>query len=162
MVGVNPDYYSLHNTFLSNQQKQEVEMWFQLPGYVMSYVFCLTAMLQSYYDFHWLYIIIISVVVNLIIGFLNWYLYSYTLTNLLYVSFFRTIPLLIVGILTAILLIIKSSYALAILSLLSPFNPFPPHIIEYAILSRKYKMHPKYAFFKKFHNFHFIFEDLKQ
>ncbi|MDP2990818.1 MAG: hypothetical protein Q8O57_09680 [Kiritimatiellota bacterium] len=36
---------------------------------------------------------------------------------------------------------------------------FEPHMLIYSILSHKYGMHPKYAFFKRIYGYEFPFEE---
>jgi hypothetical protein len=62
-------------------------------------------------------------------------------------------------------LVSKSSYVLAFIVVLSLFGLLAPfgllHLISYSYLSKKYKMNPQYAFFKRFYNFRFPFEEVR-
>ena len=85
--------------------------------------------------------------------------------NALYVNILLnnliTLTLRIAGI---VILVSKGNYILAIAVLLSFFGfltPFEPHLTLYVYLSKKYKMNPQYAFFKRFYNFKFPFEEVR-
>lgn len=153
--------YSLNNTYLSPAEKQEVELWFQLPGNVMLYAFIITAVYSIYYPLSWSKIIGISLVVNIIIGILNWYFYNKKFIYNLYLTILHSWILYLVGIGAAIFLFFKGEIILAIISLVAPFGLLAfaePHLFFYSLLAKKYKMHPKFAFFKKEYGHKFPFE----
>ena len=153
--------YRLDNSYLTQQQKMQVELWFQFPGTIMFISICI-CMLYSAFNFMPLKLTIgIPIVLDLIVGLMNW---SANLRKV-YTTFFLTIghnfvlwglTLVTIGILiyngqylySAIVLVGK----LGLLSLLSS------SMYVYTILSRKYKMHTKWVFFKRFYSIDFPFE----
>lgn len=157
--------YLLNNNYLNPAEKQEVELWSQLPGNIMLYAFVIVAIYSVYNSLSWGKIIGIPLVVNIVSGILNWYFYNKRLTYNLYLTVFHSWTLYLVGIGAAIFLFFKGAITLAIISLLAPFGLLAfaePHIFLYSILAKKYKMHPKFAFFKREYGYTFPFEgDLK-
>jgi hypothetical protein len=66
--------YTLENTYLSKEEKTEVELWFQLPGNMMVYSYLIVVTWSAAYgQLNWSIIIGIPVVVNIIVGLLNWH-----------------------------------------------------------------------------------------
>lgn len=128
----------------------------------MLYAFVITAIYSVYNSLPWSKIIGIPLVANVIIGILNWYLYNKKLTYLLHLTVLHSWTLFLVGIGTAIFLFFKGAIILAIISLLAPFGLLAfaePHLFFYNMLAKKYKMHPKFAFFKKEYGYKFPFEE---
>lgn len=153
--------YSLDNQYLNYYEKQEVEMWFQLPGNFFLLVFWLTSILHVYYGFHWSYIFIVPMITDVVVGIINWYLYPKRLILYLYRSIFHNFVLYAIAIATCIFLILHGSYVFAVLTIIARFGVLTflePHLFFYSFLSRNYKMHPKYAFFKRHYNHEFPFE----
>ncbi|MDP3043467.1 MAG: hypothetical protein Q8N21_03620 [bacterium] len=154
--------YSLNNTYLNSAEKQEVELWFQLPGNIMFYTFIIVAIYSIYNPLAWSKIISTPIVVNIIIGILNWYYYNKKLTYNLYLTILHGWVLYLVGIGSAIFLFFQGAIILGIISLVYPFGLLSfaeLHMIVYSILSKKYGMHPKFAFFKKEYGYKFPFEE---
>jgi len=157
--------YALGNTYLDKNEKLEVEMWYQFPGNVMIYTFFVIAILSVFYQLSWGYIIGIPIAVNLAVGIINWFFYNKRIIYSLYLTLLHSWVLYLAGFGTAAFLFFKSSYILAIIALLAPFGIFAftePHLLFYSILARKYRMHPKYAFFKRKYNHTFPFEEERQ
>lgn len=159
----NANVYSLNNTYLNPAEKQEVELWFQLPGNVMLYAFVITAIWSVVVEpLSWSKIIGIPLVINVIVGLLNWYFYKKDLVYKLYLTFLHSWVLYLVGFGAAAFLFYRGAIALAIISLVAPFGILAivePSIYFYSILAKKYRMHPKFAFFKKEYNHKFPFEE---
>lgn len=156
--------YTLDNPYLSQEAKNEMEMWYQLPGNIMTYAFVLVAIWNVVVEpLRWSIIIGIPLMINVIIGLFNWYFYNKNLVRKCYLTFLHRWMLILVGITAASFLFYKDAIALAILSLLAPFGLLSPaelHMFLYAILANKYRMHPKYAFFKRFYGHVFTFEEV--
>lgn len=162
MKNIEGQIYNLNNQYLSKEEKQEVELWFQLPSEFTSISFYIMAILWVVYGFSWIYIVIIPLSFNIVIAIFNWFFYNKRLTYILYLTFLHSVVGYIFGFGTAIFLFINHSYVLMVISLLFPFGI--PSLIEpsilliYPILSRKYGVHPKYAFFKRIYGYTFPFE----
>lgn len=156
--------YTLGNTYLSKEEKTEVELWFQLPGNVMFYSFVIAAIWSvAVGPLRWSKIIGIPLAVNVIVGLLNWHFYNKNFMHKLYLTFLHSWILYLVGFGAATFLFFNGAIALAILSLVAPFGLLAfaePHILFYSILAKKYRMHPKYAFFKRFYGYEFPFEEV--
>jgi len=154
--------YALDNPYLNREEKQEVEMWYQLPGNVMILTFFIVAILSVFYHFSWKLVIGIPIGINILIGIINWFFYKKRLVYSLYLTVLHSWILYLAGFSTAVFLFFKGSYIFAIIVLLAPFGIFAfaePHLFFYSILARKYRIHPKYAFFKKEYNYTFPFEE---
>jgi hypothetical protein len=158
----NAKVYSLNNLYLTPQEKQEVELWFQFPGKVMFYAFVITAIYSIFNPLPWKEIIGIPLVVNIIVGIWNWYFYKKNFVYKLYLTILHSWVLYFVGIGAAIFLFFKGAIILAIISLFAPFGLLAlvqPSIYLYSILAQRYHMHPKFAFFKKEYGHTFPFEE---
>lgn len=154
--------YALDNPYLNKDEKLEVEMWYQLPGNVMILTFFITAILSVFYSFSWKFVIGIPIGINILIGIINWFLYNKRLVYSLYLTVFHSWVLYLAGFSIAAFLFFKGSYIFAIIALLAPFGIFAfaePHLFFYSLLARKYRMHPKYVFFKREYNYTFPFEE---
>jgi len=158
--------YTLGNTYLSKEDKTEVELWFQLPGNVMLYAFVIVAIWSVVVGpLPWSKIIGIPLAVNVIVGLLNWYFYNKNFVYKLYLTFLHSWTLYLVGFGAAAFLFFKEAIALAIISLVAPFGLLAfaePHLFFYSTLAKKYGMHPKYAFFKRFYGYEFPFEEAEK
>ena len=153
--------YSLNNAYLTTQEKQEVELWYQFPGNVMLWAFVITAIYSVYSPLSWSKIIAVPLSANAIVGIWNWYFYKKNLIYKLYLTVFHSWILYLVGFGAAAFLFFKGAIVLAIISAIAPFGLLAlvePSIYIYSILAQKYHMHPKFAFFKKEHNHTFQFE----
>jgi hypothetical protein len=157
--------YTLGNTYLCKEDKREVEFWYQLPGHIMLYSFVIAAIWSvAVGPLSWSKIICIPLAVNIIVGLLNWRFYNRAFLYKLYLTILHSWVLYLVGFGTAAFLFFKGAIALAIISLVAPFGLLAfaePHILIYAALAKKYRMHPKYAFFKRFYRYEFPFEEAK-
>ena len=153
--------YSLNNYYLTSLEKQEVELWYQLPGNIMLYAFVITAVCSVYNPIPWSKIIGIPLIVSFVVGIFNWYFYNKKLVYNLYLTVLHSWVLYLVGIGAAIFLFFKGAIVLAVISLVAPFGLLAivePSIYFYSLLAHRYKMHPKFAFFKKEYDHVFPFE----
>jgi hypothetical protein len=81
--------------------------------------------------------------------------------KLLFIRIFHSIILHAIAIATCIFLIIHGSHVFAALAIIVRFGVLSflePHLFFYSLLSRKYNMHPKYVFFKRYYHYEFPFE----
>jgi hypothetical protein len=156
--------YTLENTYLSKEEKTEVELWFQLPGNMMVYSYLIVVTwFAAYGQLNWSIIIGIPVVVNIIVGLLNWHFNNKIFVFKLYITILHSWILHLVSFGVAAFLFYKGLILLAIISLVAPFGLLAfvePHLLFYSILAKKYRMHPKYAFFKRFYRYEFPFEEV--
>ena len=153
--------YSLNNSYLNSAEKQEVELWYQLPGNVMLWAFVITAIYSVYNRLPWSEIIGIPLLANVVVGVWNWYFYKKNFVYKLYLAVLHSWVLYLIGFDAAVFLFLKGSVALAIISVIAPFGLLAivePSIYLYFILAQKYRMHPKFAFFKKEYGRTFPFE----
>lgn len=154
--------YLLNNSYLTLDEKQEVEFWFQLPGDIMLYAFLIIAVWSATIKhLSWGTIIGIPLAVNVAVCLVNWYFYNKNLVYKLYLTFLHRLILYLVSFGVAVFLFFKGAILLAIISLVTPFGLFvffEPSNYLYPILSTKYRMHPKFAFFKKEYGRSFPFE----
>lgn len=154
--------YSLNNSYLNIAEKREVELWFQLPGEIMFYTIIIASIYSVYNPLSLMKILVISILINIVVGILNWYFYNKKLTLFLYLTIFHSYILYLVGIIAGIFLFFKGLIILGIISILYPFGPLSfieLHMLAYSILAKKYRMHPKFAFFKKEYGKSFPFEE---
>lgn len=153
--------YSLNSPYLTSAEKQEVELWYQLPGNVMLWTFVITAIYSVYNPLPWSEIIGIPLLANVVVGIWNWYFYKKNFVYKLYLTILHSWVLYLVSFSAAFFLFVKGSVALAIISVIAPFGLLKivePSIYLYSIFAQKYRMHPKFAFFKKEYGHTFPFE----
>lgn len=154
--------YTLGNTYLSQEQKMEVEHWFQFPGNI-GLVTMLACLVYSVYSpLSWYWIIGIPLIANCLFGIANWLVYSRKFLKGVYLSIFHNFVLWMLTIIAIILLVINGAYIKALLAFflkLFLIAFFEPHMLIYSFLSRKYQMHPKYAFFRRIYGHEFPFEE---
>ena len=154
--------YSLNNPYLSQDDKVEVELWFQFPGNVSLVTMLACLVYSSYEPLSWYWIIGIPLAANCVFGILNWVLYSKKLLLGIYLTVFHNLVLWLLTIVAVVLLTLNGAYGKGILAFILKLFLivfFEPHIMIYAILSGKYGMHPKYVFFKRLYQYQFPFEE---
>lgn len=157
--------YKLDNPYLTQDEKVSVESWFQLPGNVMEYAFWIMAILSIFYPISLVYIIGIPLIINIIVGFINWHFHNRKLTTALGLSLLHPFVTAVVGIGVAIFLFVNNALLLAGISAFVGIFSFlflELHIILYSFLAQKHKMHPKYVFAKKQFGHTFPFENLEE
>lgn len=153
--------YSLNNPYLNQSQKLEVKIWYQLPGDLSMIIFFICVIYSKFSYFSWVEIIAITAISNIIIGFLNWVNYNRKLIKGIYYLFTNTFVLWGYAIVAIAILVFNEAYWEAVLVFLFKLFLSPilePHLIIYSFLSQKFKMHPKYAFFKRYYGTQFPFE----
>lgn len=161
-MNIESKIYDLNNSFLSQDEKVQVESWFQLPGNIMEYVFWTMSILSIFYPISLFYIFGISIIFNIVVGLVNWHFYNRKLVTTLGLSIFHPYVETVVGIVVAIFLFIKGSLLLAGLSIFVGIFGFlflELHILLYSILARRYKIHPKYVFAEKYLSHKFSSEE---
>ena len=162
MQNIEGQTYSLNNKYLSEKEKEEVELWFQLPGSIMIISFFITSVLFVIYNFPWFYVFVIPLALNIISAILNWYFYNKKINYLFYFTILHSWVIYLLGFGSAIFLFYKHSYILAILSLIAPFGILSflePSTFLHLILAYKKHVHPKYVFFKRIYGRTFPFEE---
>ena len=158
-------YYRLDNPYLNQEEKKEVELWFQLPGNATLYVFAPIAIWSVIAGpFSLVVTIGIPLVANVIIGLLNWFFYNKNFVYKLYLlGPMHSWILYIVGFGSGIYLFSHGAIVLGILAALFPVGLSPlewPNFFLYDRLGNRYNgLSPKYAFFKKWYGRKFPFED---
>ncbi len=153
--------YTLGNTYLSQAEKTEVEFWFQFPGNSGLITILICLVYSAYSPLSWYWIVGIPLIVNCFFGIINWFAYSKKFLLWVYLSIFHNFVLWVLTFIAIILLIINGAYVKALLAFflkLFLVALMEPHMFIYSFLSRKYQMHPKYAFFKRLYAYEFPFE----
>ncbi|MDP3303613.1 MAG: hypothetical protein Q8S46_05625 [Methylotenera sp.] len=153
--------YTLNNPYLTAYQKTEVELWFQLPIHIALITFFVCAIYSIYVPLPWYLLLGIPIAVNLVSGAILWATYHQKLVFAFYLTLTHNWMLWILTLISASWLAVTGHYKLAIMVILlklilSAFLGW--HIILYTVLARKYHMHPKYSFFKRFYAHKFPFE----
>lgn len=157
--------YLMNNAHLNNSEKLEVELWYQFPLKLGYTILCFSLIYSSVEQISIRNIIVPSLVVNVAIGLLNWYNYRPTLNKIFFYSIGHNYLQRIILIVTISFLIYSANYYWIIVVVLGKIGflyMFYPSMILYSLLARKYRLHPKYAFFKRNYGKIFSFEeDLK-
>jgi len=161
---VEANVYSSDNPYLNANEKLEVAMWFALPSVLTSYCFLATSIYSVNYSLNWFYLFGIPIAVNLVSGLFNWFFYSKRLNVFLGVTILNAWLLFVIQVAGILFLVFKSAYILVAVFIVFTFNPFfnplEPYAYLYSYFSNKtHKMHPYYAFFKRFYKYRFPFEN---
>jgi hypothetical protein len=154
--------YRLNNSYLTQAQKMEVELWYQFPVTLAYTVFCACLIYHSLYPQTIKVIIGIPLIINVLIGIINWESYSPSFNKVFFLSIGHNYTQWILSLSTIGILFYHHLYWWAALVLLGKIGLLAllfPSIFLYSRFSSKYKMHPKYAFFKKYYNKTFAFEE---
>jgi len=153
--------YQLDNTYLNPKQKMLVELWFQFPGTIMFISLCI-CLLYSSFNFLPLKLIIgIPIFLDLVIGLLNWYANLRKVYTVFFLTVGHNFVLWVLTLVIAGILIYEGQYlysAIVIIGKLGFLSLVSPSMYIYTILSKKYKMHAKWVFFKRFYSIAFPFE----
>jgi hypothetical protein len=153
--------YIMDNSYLNPSQKMEVELWYQFPSTISYTALCACLIYHSFYFLQIKLIIGLPLIVDILIGVFNWYAYKPRLNKAFFLSIGHNYFQWIISLSTISILIYHQLYwwaAIAFVGKLGLLALFSPSISLYSRFARKYRMHPKYAFFKKYHNEHFPFE----
>jgi hypothetical protein len=154
-------HYSLSNTYLFPSQKEEVEMWFQMPGKVMVLTFQMIAVYQATNGINWYVLLGFPVCLDAAVTLINWFLYKKKLIRLLYKSVLHQFVIYASGLLSCVYLIYKHHWIVGIVCLAGSVVGFlilELDVVIHTLLARPYRMHPKYAFFKRNYNLIFPFD----
>jgi hypothetical protein len=154
--------YLLDNSYLNQGQKMEVELWFQFPWIASYTTFCACLIYHSFYSLPVKVIIGLPLAVDILVGIVNWHSYSPRLNKAFFLSIGHNFFQWFISLSTIGVLIYHEYYWWAVIVLIGKLGLialFSPSIFLYPRFARKYKMHPKYAFFKKYHDEIFPFEE---
>lgn len=153
--------YRLDNVYLTQLQKKQVELWFQFPGTVMFISLSVLMLYSTYNPLSLKWIIGIPLLIDFTVGLINW---SVNIKRV-YTIFFLTIghSFILWGLtLTTIgILVYHGLYfysGIVLVGKLGLVTLISPSMYVYTILSRKYKMHAKWVYFKRFYGLEFPFE----
>ncbi len=156
--------YLLDNVYLNQLQKNEVELWFQLPWIASYTTFCACLIYHSFYSLPIKTIILLPLSIDILLGIVNWYSYFARLNKAFFLSIGHNFFQWIISLSTIGILIYNDLYSLAVIVFIGKLGLlalFSPSIILYTRFAKKYNMHPKYAFFKKYYDYIFPFEKLE-
>ncbi len=154
--------YSLNNPYLTELQKIQVEMWYQLPFELSTLAFLTATVFYSLQKLSWYYLFTFPIGIDLISGIYLWYLYNQTVVLFTYATLANKVFQWIAALAVSAYLVWRGEYLLATAAVgvkvgLNLF--FGAHTILFGMQAqRNYRMHPKYAFFKKYHGITFPFE----
>jgi hypothetical protein len=154
--------YSLNNRYLSEAEKLETEIWYQSPGDVMLYAFAILSVLSIRYPIHWPVLIGVPVLINLLMGTINWFFYSRRVLWLLYLTILHNLVQWLLLLAAAGFLLYTGHFWLAGAILLWKIGIliiFELHMILFTFLTKSYGMHPKYAFHKRQYGRRYPFEE---
>lgn len=154
--------YSLNNRYLSEAEKLETEIWYQSPGDVMLYAFAALSLVRVWYPVHWSVLIGVPILVNLLMGIINWHFYSRRLLRFLYLTILHNWVQWILLLCAAGFLLYTGHFWLAgaiLLWKVGILSIFELHMVLFAFLSKSYGMHPKYALYKREYGRRYPFEE---
>lgn len=155
-------WYRMDNQYLTKPQKLEVEIWFQFPGDAMELCFLLLAVLSVSRSFTWSTFVVWPIAVDIVAGLLVWFVFAPRLLMALYLTLFHSWGQWLLTIAGAVYLVIHGEYWLAALVVVWQFGLLSflePHLYFFNLLSINYRMHPKYAYFKRRYRMTFPFEE---
>lgn len=153
--------YRLDNPYLTPHEKKQVELWFQFPETVMFITLCICMLLSTLSSLPLKWIIGIPLIVDLIIGLINWTVNLRKCHSVFFLTIGNNFALWILALTTIGILIYYKMYLYAsiiFIGKLGFLSLISPSMYVYTILSKRYKMHPKWVFFKKFYAMTFPFE----
>lgn len=152
--------YRLDNAYLDAAEKQEVELWFQLPIHFGLLAFLISSVYSIYHPLPWYLLVAIPVAANLISGAILWAHYNRRAVFACYIVFAHSWTLNLLILVAAVWLFVTGHVILGILALFAKYVSilFGWHIMLYSILSLRHKMNAKFVFFKKFYGRSFPFE----
>lgn len=154
--------YTLDNKYLSQEDKVEVETWFQLPGEAMLLTFLGFAAWSAFHPIPLLWLIGAPLLVNIVLAAVEWWWYPRTFV--LTVGMLCSPPVMwlvtIVGVAT---LALRGRYMFAAIGMLGQVGllaVIEPHMYLFSVLAdSRYNMHPKYAYFRRFYGRCFPFDE---
>lgn len=154
--------YRLDNPYLTIAEKEEVELWFQLPETILFISICIGMIYSTLVSPLSLKLIIgTSVLADVVAGLMNWSIPAAKARQLFFLTGGHNVVLWALALTTAGILAYHELYLYAGIVLVGKFGLFmiiSPSMYLYTILSKKYGLHAKWAYFKKFHSRKFPFE----
>lgn len=153
--------YRIDNPYLSQSQKLEVELWFQFPSTVLFISLCGMMIYSIFNPIASKLIFGVPFLIDLVLGMVNWNLQLKNLLKGFFLTIGHNFVLWGLAVSTIALLIYHGHYWYAGIVLIGKFgilSIISPSMFTYTILSRKYKMHAKWVFFKRFYGHEFPFE----
>lgn len=154
--------YRLDNPFLTQSEKMEVELWFQFPETVMFISLCGCMLYFVYSPISNKLIIGIPMLLDLVFGIINWIFYFKKILKIFFLTIGHNFALWSLTLVTLCILLYHGLYAYSAIVLVSKLgflSLISPSMYTYTILSKKYKMHAKWVFFKRFYEHQFPFEN---
>jgi hypothetical protein len=154
--------YLLDNTYLTKSEKLEVELWFQFPDKILFLSFCFCTLYFTFSSMPIKLLIFLPLMLDIIIGLINWSVNLKRFLKYFYLTIGHNFVLWGITIATCGILIYFGHYILAIITLIAKIGLFAlisPSLCVYTILSKRYGMHAKWVYFKKFYNRKFPFEN---
>jgi hypothetical protein len=153
--------YRLDNPFLTQSEKIEVELWFQFPETIMFISLCACMLYSVYNPISIKLIIGIPMALDLVVGLINWTFYFKKFLRKVYLTIGHNFVLWALTLVIMGILLYHGLYAysaIVLVSKLGLLNLISPSMYTYTTLSKKYNMHAKWAFFKRFYGHKFPFE----
>ncbi len=156
------NFYRLDNQYLNQNEKLEVELWFQFPGTILLISFCICMIYNAFYPISIKFIMLIPLSLDFIFGLLNWFLNLRKILKLFFLTIGHNLILWALTVVTCTILIYYRLYiysAAVFFAKVGLFTMISPSMWGYTLLAKKYKMHAKWVFFKKFYGYQFPFEN---
>jgi len=154
--------YTLGNVFTTTEEKLEIERWYQLPSEVAAYTFLVGLFYYASGFLTGLYLYILANGAGILAAAFCWFAYSRVLVGALFSLLANRIISWGAHLGVAFWFISQSRPWLGGFALLSLFTGGIPFAIGatffYQIVTRRYRMHPKYAFLKHFYARSYPFE----
>jgi len=153
--------YILNNTFLTRTEKLEVELWFQFPSTILFITFCSCVLYHIFFPLSLIVIIGLPLIVDYNLGVINWHFKLKRILNIFFLTIGHKYVLWVITLITIATLIYNGYYIYSIIVLIGKLGLFTfisPSLWTYTLWARKYKMHTKYAYFKRWYGNEFPFE----
>jgi len=154
--------YRLDNAYLSASEKTEVELWFQFPDKVLFITFCAGIVYSTLCEpVSIKHITVIALLADLVAGILNWFIPAVRARLMFYLSVGHKFTLWAFALTTIGIELYHGHYmrsGLVLLGGIGLFSILSPSLILYTFLARKYGLHAKWVYFKKFYSREFPFE----
>ena len=151
----------LNSQYLNLSEKLEVQMWYNFPDSVTVWAFLIAATYSIYNPLSLKEMICIPLVTNVIVFLLNWFFYSKKFIQILSLTILHNWIQYLAGLGAVVFLFSHGAIILGIIALLSPFGVLiivSPSTYFNHVLTKKYRMHPKFVFFKLKYGYEFPFE----
>lgn len=158
----NANIYLLNNDYLTDEEKLEVELWFQFPDTIMFISLCICMTYSIHSQVQVKYIIVIPLILDFLAGVFTWFFKLKRFIKIFFLTIGHNFLLWAMALFSGVLLIINGFYLFAFIAIVSRLGLLifiSPSLFFRKILSIKYKMNAKYAYFKRFYDFSFPFEE---